>query len=243
MKRKVLLYLLIPLFIIFSCENSQLTIVESSFNFTPERVGELHNLFVERAINEYIPNAKIVTVATKAGGEEVIVERLEYAGLIEYLAMQPEIQKYVNPSDIKKITDLFCNLEINDDSPLSYVGQLNEYLNSKVKEIYGVTYDEIMNHNSTRSTSFALEREYAASVYKSSSIFWNSYNQYQTRSADNDVIIADTIGALWGCLFGGVGSILAGGMASLVANSVNVESGAASDTEGVEIWKCNPKYI
>jgi len=243
MKTKFLYYLLILLFIIPSCNNSELIMVESSVDFTSERVGELHNLFVERAINEYIPKAKIITVATRAGEEEVIVERLEYAGLIEYLASQPEVQGYVNVSDVKKIMDLYSNFKINNDSSLSYVGQLNEYLKSKIAEIYGVTYDEIMDHSSTRSASYTVEREYAASVYKASSILWTNHHQYQTRLADNDVIVADTAGALWGCFFGPIGSIIAGGVASLVANNVDVESGAASDTEGVEIWKCNPKYI
>jgi len=73
----------------------------------------------------------------------------------------------------------------------------------------------------------------AFSVNKNSEIFWNDFHHTKPLKASGSATIAaDTGGALWGLFFGPVGSIIAGGVASIVANEIEHADGNSPVFDG-----------
>ena len=129
------------------------------------------------------------------------------------------------------------NFKTDETSSLTYSEQLLEYLISNVEAQYGVNYKDIINSTNTKSSLSNKVNNtltgVAFSVNKNSENFWNGFHHTKSLKASGSATIAaDTGGALWGLFFGSVGSIIAGGVASIVANEIEQADGDSPVFDG-----------
>ncbi len=221
--------------------------IATEIDFSPERVGELHNVVLDRIINEYEPQ-KMEIRSIVLDGKKTKIGVINTVDLIEYVAMQPELKNYVDDTMISEIILFFREFEFDDNSQIPADEQFMGYLNGKVEEVYGVGYEEIMSpvpstmtRSKISSEKMDLARQYGQSVLQASQEYWSSKSP-QTRAGGTS--LADMGGALWGLFFGPIGSIIAGGISSYsVDHVVGCGRSLTVPGMGVEIWKCNPKWI
>lgn len=196
-----------------------------------EYIGKMHNVYIERAYNEYLVKQKTKSTIEE---DDVIMDIID---LISFFQQQPE-SLGINDDEINKIKKFYYDFKTDENSNLSNAEQLINYIKSNVEAQYGIDYDNIINAANTRSliqnqTINNLTRV-ASSVNEYSGIFWKDYyGDNITRAAlGSGTIAADTGGALWGLFFGPVGSIIVGGVASIVANEIENADGNSPVFDG-----------
>lgn len=188
-----------------------------------EYIGEMHNVYVQRAFDDYFVEKK-----TKSTNDNDVV--LDIIDLISFFEQQPESEG-ISEDEINKIKEFYYNFRTDENSSLNYSEQLFEYLKSNIEAQYGVDYDDIINPKKTKSFHQNKTKNtltgVAFSVNKNSEEFWRKFHNNKSLKAEGSATItADTGGAVWGlCLGGAVGSIIAGGVASIIANEVEKGEG------------------
>lgn len=226
---------------------------------TPERIGELHNVFLQRAIEEYLPT--MVRSEITRTGEEIDVWNI--SGLIDFFACQPEISLAMEEAVLEEIKELF--LGFTPDGTRQYTQEdFLEYLNERLSELYGVDAKDILYGGSFVSTRNSVDsellndvRQNALSVYDASCRFWDGYHMVKSRENGSiklssvgslpetrvNVSLVDMAGSAWGTFFGGIGSLIAGGAASAIAEAIEKNKGTNPPDADVPFWQCNPKWI
>lgn len=100
---------------------------------------------------------------------------------------------------------------------------------------------EFLNNKVSTETLRSSEEAQAVyqDIYKHSTIYWDTKYGVETRAKSNKnkaIIAADAAGGLWGLWLGGVGSIIAGAVASFIADDPSMILDGPT-------WKENPKYM
>ncbi|MFA8299304.1 MAG: hypothetical protein ACEPOV_04020 [Hyphomicrobiales bacterium] len=230
-KRKSIYLSLILMFIcgiFMSCEKKETTVKETEVtgiaaikNMSHKditKIGKLHNEFVQRAYDKYISVIK----SNLSKSDPITIDILD---LIDFMVKQPE-SKGIKKSEIKAIKEFFYNFKTNKSSKASNVDQWVNYLKKNVEIKYGMPYERITRVSAEKEGSndiLAINLSAVAfSVGSNSEEYWRAFhNDNSLRKEGSGTIAADTAGALWGLFFGGVGSIIVGGVASIVANESN----------------------
>jgi len=148
--------------------------------------------------------------------------------LIDFLVAQPE-SKGITNEEVEEIKDLFFLFKTDEKSELSYLDQFVEYLYSEIFKAYGATYQEIMIDNIMIDNNMIEVRNVAISLSIHSEDFWTEHYSWdeENKERGSGVFAADIAGGLWGLLFGPAGSIIAGGVSSMVADLQKNNSNSA----------------
>ncbi len=173
------------------CENSH-----SNKTFSSGYIGQMHNVLLDRIYNEFLPNYQLPTGVI-----------LEFDKLLDFLFDQPETQGL---TDYEKscIRTLFNSFNAQDDT----FNKFTIYLEESVSQIYGVPFENIeQGVIGNGITQDLLDASH--SIKRNSEMYW----KVKHPNAKVCVSCADFAGGAWGFFFGGVGSFVVGGAASMAA--------------------------
>lgn len=221
MKKTFVLLLIITLSMMVSCENRSASIDETilsekDFSVLSENpsIGEVHNYLLDMA-HKNMPSLR------SSDGKIDMKEVLDLWFSSDYIKSQ-------NVSEEDR--DIVYN------NVLWFVNELKNR-DAKTPEDVSTFFQELVPAGNTRAYYNGVD--VYQDVFEHSTEYWNSYLGNNLRGSGNAVIIADAAGSLWGLWGGAIGSILAGGAASLMANNPEAVKRVAAAYD----WKCNPKFI
>lgn len=177
------------------------------------------------------------------------IEVWNVSGVVDFMAEQPEVKSLYDEAMLAKIKELLLGFGADGTRQFGLEDFL-AYLDRELGEISGLNTADFLTGNLavTRSAvDMALLEEgrmNGLSIYNASNAFWGDYFMTRSAATRSNMGLIDTTAGLWGTFFGGIGSLIAAGVVSGIAEYIEEHQGQGGLPAGdVPIWQCNPKWI